>query len=108
MFEYDAAAQELAARVLELLRALAALDPAPLNGTIQPSELAALARPMIHRTGSDPATVLEYFMSVLAPAVIRADSPRLLAWVPSPPTKASMLFDPVRSAAPTRVAPRID
>src|SRR5438552_7982618 len=99
MFEYDAAAQELAARVLELLRALAALDPAPLNGTIPPSELAALARPMIHLTGSDPSTVLEYFTSVLAPAVIRADSPRFLAWIPSAPTKASMLFDAVVSLA---------
>jgi glutamate/tyrosine decarboxylase-like PLP-dependent enzyme len=99
MFEYDAAAQALAARVLELLHALAALDPAPLNGTIQPSELAALARPMIDPTGNDPATVLEYFTSVLAPAVIRADSPRFLAWIPSAPTKASMLFDAVVSLA---------
>ena len=44
MHEYDAATQVLADRVLEYLRELAALDPAPLNGTIRPSELAALAR----------------------------------------------------------------
>ena len=47
MHEFDAATQALTDRVLELLRALAALDPTPLNGTIQPSELPALVRPMI-------------------------------------------------------------
>jgi len=99
MHEFDAATQALADRVLELLRALAALDPTPLNGTIQPSELPALVRPMIDEKGNDPATVLEYFTSVLAPAVIRADSPRFLAWIPSAPTKASMLFDAVVSLA---------
>jgi aromatic-L-amino-acid decarboxylase len=99
MHEFDAATQALADRVLELLRALAALDPTPLNGTIQPSELAALVRPMIDDAGNDSATVLEYFTTVLAPAVIRADSPRFLAWIPSAPTKASMLFDAVVSLA---------
>src|SRR5438477_3102619 len=99
MHEFDAAAQALADRVLEFLRALAALDPTPLNGTIPPSELPALVRPMIDERGNDPATVLEYFTSVLAPAVIRADSPRFLAWIPSAPTKASMLFDAVVSLA---------
>jgi aromatic-L-amino-acid decarboxylase len=97
MHEFDAATRALADRVLELLRELAALDPTPLNGTIRPSELAALARPMIGETGNDPATVLEYFTSVLAPAVIRSDSPRFLAWIPAAPTKASMLFDAVVS-----------
>ena len=54
---------------------------------------------MINATGNDPAAVLELFTSVLAPAVIRADSPRFLAWIPSAPTKASMLFDAVVSLA---------
>jgi glutamate/tyrosine decarboxylase-like PLP-dependent enzyme len=39
------------------------------------------------------------FTTVLAPAVIRADSPRFLAWIPSAPTKASMLFDAIVSLA---------
>src|ERR1700692_823114 len=99
MHEFDAATQALADRVLELLRALAALDPTPLHGTIQPSELPTLVRPMIDHKGNDPATVLEYFTSVLEPAWTRADSPRFLAWIPSAPTKASMLFDAVVSLA---------
>ena len=48
---------------------------------------------------NDPDTVLDFFTSTLAPAVIRADSPRFLAWIPSAPTKASMLFDAVVSLA---------
>jgi len=99
MHEFDTATQALADAVLELLRELAALDPTPLNGTIAPADVAALARPMINATGNDPAAVLELFTSVLAPAVIRADSPRFLAWIPSAPTKASMLFDAVVSLA---------
>jgi len=99
MHEFDAAAQALAESVLELLRELAALDPAPINGTIKPSEVPGLARPLINASGNDPAEVLGLFTSVYAPAVIRADSPRFLAWIPSAPTKASMLFDAVVSMA---------
>jgi len=99
MHEYDAAAQQLADTVLDLLRELAALDPAPLNGTIAPNDVPALARPMINARGNDPRDVLALFTSVLAPAVIRADSPRFFAWIPSAPTKASMLFDAVVSLA---------
>jgi len=99
MHEFDAATQALAETVLELLHELAALDPAPLNGTVLPSQVAALARPMINAAGNDPNAVLALFNSVLAPAVIRADSPRFLAWIPSAPTKASMLFDAVVSLA---------
>src|SRR5258706_389518 len=99
MHDFDAATQEIADEVFELLRELVALDPTPLNGTIKPDEVAALARPMINAAGNDPAAVLELFTSVLAPAVIRADSPRFLAWIPSAPTKASMLFDAVVSLA---------
>src|SRR5450755_4649692 len=99
MHGYDAATQALADRVLGLLRELVSLDPAPLNGAVKPSELAALVHPIINDGGNDPAAVLEFFNSVLAPAVIRADSPRFLAWIPSAPTKASMLFDAVVSLA---------
>jgi len=99
MHEFDAATQALADTVLELLRDLVALDPTPLMGTIPPSEVDALARPLINATGNDPDAVLELFNTVLAPAVIRADGPRFLAWIPSAPTKASMLFDAVVSLA---------
>src|SRR3954452_7170644 len=99
MHEFDADARALTETILEMLRSLAALDPAPLNGTVQPSELAALARPMINARGNDPDVVLDLFTTVLVPAVLRSDSPRFLAWIPAAPTKASMLFDAVVSLA---------
>jgi glutamate/tyrosine decarboxylase-like PLP-dependent enzyme len=76
-----------------------AVDPAPMNGTIEPADVLRLAHPVISAKGTDPDEVLALFESVLAPAVIRADSPRFLAWIPSAPTKASMLFDAVVSLA---------
>ncbi len=104
MHEFDAATQALANDVLGLLHELVALDPTPLKGTVPPSEVPARAGAMsattgINATGNDPRAVLELFSSVLGPAVIRADSPRFLAWIPSAPTKASMLFDAVVSLA---------
>jgi glutamate/tyrosine decarboxylase-like PLP-dependent enzyme len=99
MHEYDPATQQLAGKVLERLSRLVALDPVPLNGTIEPADVPRLAHPVINATGTDPDEVLALFESVLAPAVIRADSPRFLAWIPAAPTKASMLFDAVVSLA---------
>ncbi len=99
MHGFDAATKQLADSIVELLQELTALDPTPLNGTVLPSELAGRARKLINATGNDPKVVLELFTSVLAPAVIRADSPRFLAWIPSAPTKASMLFDAIVSLA---------
>jgi glutamate/tyrosine decarboxylase-like PLP-dependent enzyme len=99
MHEFDPATRALAESVFAQLRELVALDPAPLNGTIEPAALAGLVRPMIAAAGHDPDTVLEFWTSTLAPSVIRADSPRFLAWIPSAPTKASMLFDAIVSLA---------
>jgi aromatic-L-amino-acid decarboxylase len=99
MYAFDADARRLAELIIDLLQELVALDPAPLNGTVLPSEVATRARKLINAEGNDPRVVLDLFTSVLAPAVIRADSPRFLAWIPSAPTKASMLFDAVVSLA---------
>ena len=99
MHHYDAAAEQLTARIIELLGGLAALDPTPLGATLTPAEMEARARTVISTRGTDPAAVLELFTNTLAPSVMRSDSPRFLAWVPSAPTKAAMLFDAVVSLA---------
>jgi aromatic-L-amino-acid decarboxylase len=99
MYEFDAATQQLAGKIIELLQKLVALDPTPMNGTIEPADVPRLAHRVINAEGTDPDEVLELFESVLAPAVIRSDSPRFLAWIPAAPTKASMLFDAVVSLA---------
>src|SRR5260221_453821 len=47
----------------------------------------------------NPAQVLGVYASVMAPAVISADSPRFLGFIPAAPTKASLLFDMLISCA---------
>ena len=43
--------------------------------------------------------MLGVYTSVIAPAVISADSPRFLGFIPAAPTKASLLFDMLISCA---------
>ena len=47
----------------------------------------------------NPDQVLGVYTSCLAPAVISADSPRFLGFIPAAPTKASLLFDMLISCA---------
>src|SRR5262249_53585734 len=49
--------------------------------------------------GHPPDQVLGVYASMLAPAVISADSPRFLGFIPAAPTKASLLFDMLISCA---------
>src|SRR6202022_938846 len=46
-----------------------------------------------------PDEVLGVYTSVIAPAVLSADSPRFLGFIPAAPTKASLLFDMLVSCA---------
>jgi glutamate/tyrosine decarboxylase-like PLP-dependent enzyme len=46
-----------------------------------------------------PDQVLGVWAAVMAPAVISADSPRFLGFIPAAPTKASLLFDMLISCA---------
>src|SRR6202021_4325582 len=46
-----------------------------------------------------PDQVLGVYPSVIAPAVLSADSPRFLGFIPAAPTKASLLFDMLISCA---------
>ena len=72
----------------------------PLDGVPRdPAELgAALARDA-ERQGNDPDQVLGVYAATLAPAVISADSPRFLGFIPAAPTKAALLFDMLISCA---------
>ena len=89
----------MARAVFEYTGARLHLDPVPLDRGVSPAELAARAPTMINEHGSDAQAVLELFATVLAPAVISADSPRFLAFIPAAPTKASLLFDMVVSSS---------
>jgi aromatic-L-amino-acid/L-tryptophan decarboxylase len=76
------------------------LDPVPLDrGSRDPAELDVALAGLLGDEGHDPDQVLGAWASVLAPAVISADSPRFLGFIPAAPTKASLLFDMLISCA---------
>jgi glutamate/tyrosine decarboxylase-like PLP-dependent enzyme len=100
MHHFDAEAERMARDVFEYAYDRLRLDPVPLDGTMPPSQLAALVPDsLLNEHGNDPATVLKLFAEVLAPATISVDSPRFLAFIPAAPTKASLLFDMIVSCS---------
>src|SRR5439155_10277346 len=99
MHRYDARTQRIADLVFAYMRERLALEPVPLDHGVEPDDLAARAPNLIGAGGNDPATVLQQYSDVLAPAVISSDSPRFLAFIPAAPTKAALLFDMIVSCA---------
>ena len=76
------------------------LDPVPLDtGSRDPAVLDLALEGLLGEDGHDPDQVLGAYASILAPAVISADSPRFLGFIPAAPTKAALLFDMLVSCA---------
>ena len=75
------------------------LDPVPLDrGSRDPAELDGVLAGLLADEGHNPDQVLGVYTSALAPAVLSADSPRFLGFIPAAPTKAALLFDMRRRA----------
>ncbi len=76
------------------------LDPVPLDkGSRDPVVLDLALKGLLGEEGHNPDQVLGAYASVVAPAVISADSPRFLGFIPAAPTKAALLFDMLVSCA---------
>jgi glutamate/tyrosine decarboxylase-like PLP-dependent enzyme len=76
------------------------LNPVPLDrGSQDPAELEAAMKDLLGDEPHNSDQVLGVYASVMAPAVISADSPRFLGFIPAAPTKASLLFDMLISCA---------
>ena len=76
------------------------LDPVPLDkGSRDPAELDFALSGLLDEEPHDPDQVLGVYAAFLAPAVISADSPRFLGFIPAAPTKAALLFDMLISCA---------
>ncbi|MBK9740580.1 MAG: aminotransferase class V-fold PLP-dependent enzyme [Actinobacteria bacterium] len=74
-------------------------DEVPLDGLADRAQLSAVLDGLITEDGNDFRQVLDIYADHLALTVLSADSPRMLTFIPSAPTKASLLFDMVVSAA---------
>jgi aromatic-L-amino-acid/L-tryptophan decarboxylase len=100
MHSVDATTEQMIRSVLAYAENRLRLDPVPLDkGSHDPAELDFALRGLLGEDGHDPDQVLGVYASVLAPAVISADSPRFLGFIPAAPTKASLLFDMLVSCA---------
>ena len=100
MHSVDATTEAMIRSVLAYAENRLRLDPVPLDkGSRDPAELDAALKGLLGRDPHDSDQVLGVYASVIAPAVISADSPRFLGFIPAAPTKASLLFDMLVSCA---------
>jgi aromatic-L-amino-acid/L-tryptophan decarboxylase len=100
MHSVDATTESMIRSVLAYAENRLRLNPVPLDrGSRDPAELDAALEGLLGPGPHVPDQVLGVYASVIAPAVISADSPRFLGFIPAAPTKASLLFDMLISCA---------
>ncbi len=100
MHSVDSTTEQMIRSVLAFAENRLRLDPVPLDkGSRDPAELDIALTGLLDEDGHPPDQVLGVYASMLAPAVISADSPRFLGFIPAAPTKASLLFDMLISCA---------
>ena len=100
MHGVDRTTEQMIRSVLAYAEDRLRLDPVPLDsGSRAPADLDAALAGLIGEAGHDPDQVLGVYAATLAPAVISADSPRFLGFIPAAPTKAALLFDMLISCA---------
>jgi aromatic-L-amino-acid decarboxylase len=100
MHSVDSTTEQMIRSVLAYAENRLRLDPVPLDkGSRDPADLDFALAGLLGDDGHQPDQVLGVYASMLAPAVISADSPRFLGFIPAAPTKASLLFDMLISCA---------
>src|SRR5437764_1639627 len=100
MHSVDPTTESMIRSVLAYAENRLRLDPVPLDrGSTEPAKLDAALKGLPGPGPHTPDQVLGVWASVMAPAVISADSPRFLGFIPAAPTKASLLFDMLVSCA---------
>ena len=109
MHSVDPTTEQMIRSVLAYAENRLRLNPVPLDeGSRDPAELDAAIRGLLGDEPHNPDQVLGAYTSVMAPAVISADSPRYLGFIPAAPTKAALLFDMLISCASIQEIPWIE
>jgi len=100
MHSVDPTTEQMIRSVLAYAENRLRLNPVPLDeGSRDPGELDAALKGLLGDDPHNPDQVLGAYTSCVAPAVISADSPRFLGFIPAAPTKAALLFDMLVSCA---------
>jgi glutamate/tyrosine decarboxylase-like PLP-dependent enzyme len=90
---------ELTDQVFEYLRDRLSMPEVPLDFPGDPKVLAEAISGLIRPEGNPPADVLKLYDEVISRTVVSGDSPRFMAFIPTAPTKAALLFDMIVSCA---------
>ena len=85
--------------VLDYVRERLTYPETTLDGLADRAKIAEALDGLISDAPHDPKHVMQVYADVLALTILSADSPRYHAFIPAAPTKASLLFDMVVSAA---------
>jgi glutamate/tyrosine decarboxylase-like PLP-dependent enzyme len=96
MHQFDA---ELTKQVFDYMRDRLSMPDVPLDFPGDPKVLDAALLGLIKPQGNSAKEVLKLYDEVISRAVVSGDSPRFMAFIPTAPTKAALLFDMIVSCA---------
>ncbi|MEY4313387.1 MAG: hypothetical protein RLZZ319_896 [Actinomycetota bacterium] len=99
MHRHDESTIALREKIFDYARERMAMDPPPLDGTASYAELRAAMPDTVTESGVGGDTALQLFGDILAPACMSIDHPAQVAFIPTAPTEASILFDLIVSAS---------
>lgn len=99
MHALDVDTLKLREEVFDYARRRMNYEPAPLDASKTPEELARRVPPTITEAGLGGLPALKIFEEVLAPSCISVDNPGFLSFIPAAPTEAATLFDLIVSAS---------
>jgi glutamate/tyrosine decarboxylase-like PLP-dependent enzyme len=91
--------QALVDVVLAYVTERLSIQETPIDGFGDREEMRKALEGLIGPEPKDPAEVMGIYEKYLSETVLSADSPRFFGFIPAAPTKASLLFDMVVSAA---------
>jgi aromatic-L-amino-acid decarboxylase len=100
MHRVDAVTEQMIRSVLAYAENRLRLDPVPIDGgSRDAADLYAALDGLLTDDPHNCDQILGVYASVMAPAVLSADSPCFLGFIPAAPTKAALLFDMLVSCA---------
>ena len=98
MHKFDDKASKILLNVLSHTIERLSMDPPTLDYPKSVNFFEKNAKSLISEMGNSIDTVFDQYKNTIEQSIISVDSPRNLAFIPSAPTKASMIFDLVVSA----------
>ena len=96
MHQFDS---ELTGRVFDYMRDRLSMPEVPLDFPGDPKVLADALSGLVRPEGNSAESILKLYDEVISRTVVSGDSPRFMAFIPTAPTKAALLFDMIVSCA---------